>query len=139
MNAMENQISREIIHQFRPDSADEKIGIARIKLSLPLSGTTAVVYECREADRALSAWKRASKLVHACEYAVIFTDGVIIRGRFSLGANARSLPSLSCIIQAAFGLGRPARGYCMDGVLIDRHGAPMKPGMLRHYSLANHS
>lgn len=138
---MENQIGRQTMRKLPPEAFDavEMIGVARIRLSLPLSGTSAVVYECREADRVLSAWRRASKLVHACEYAVIFTDGVSVRGRFSQAGNARSLPSLFDIIQAALGFSDPTRGYCMDGVLIDRHGAPMKPGMLRHYSLAKYS
>ena len=118
--------------------ADDTVGVARIKLSLPLSGTTAVVYEYREADRALDAWQRASRLVNACEYAVHFTDGVTIRGRFSRAANARSLPCRFDKNQAAFGFIPPARGYRMDGVLIDRDGNPMQARMLRQYSSARH-
>jgi hypothetical protein len=117
------------------EDAGEKIGISRIKLKLPVCGVTAVVSEFSEADRTLSTWNRALKLVHACEYAVLFTDGVSIRGKFSLSSKAKTLPSLTRIIQASLGLIAPTRGYLLDCVLVARDGTALSISSLENYSL----
>jgi hypothetical protein len=113
----------------------EKIGIARIRLRLPIRGTTAVVCGFFEADRALSAWKQASRRLHACEYAIQFTDGASLRGRFSSSAKGPKLPSLWQVVQIILGVTAPAAGLRVDHVLVDRNGKALTTGLLAHYSL----
>jgi len=149
---MENPFCRTEFHQnpmsayCDPDrqpgitrDADEKIGIARIILRLPAYGASVVVSAFCEADRALIVWNQALKLVHSCEYLVVFEDGVSIRGRFLLSSKARTLPSLARMIHTSLGLAPPLRGCTADSVLIDRDGIALGIGALEHYSINKHS
>jgi hypothetical protein len=113
----------------------EKIGIARIRLSLPLCGMTAVVLGFFEADRALTAWKDAARPVHACEYAIQFTDGASLRGRFSSSAKTSRLPSLWKVVQIALGVGSAAAGLRVSHALVDRNGNTVNTSLLEHYAL----
>jgi hypothetical protein len=113
--------------------ADEKIGVARISLRLPMCGMTAVAAGLFEADRALSAWKQAYQPLEACEYTVLFTDGASLRGRFS-ASKKRNLPSLWRIIQVALGM-TPPIGMRVNHALVDRDGNTLCTTLLEHYSL----
>jgi hypothetical protein len=113
----------------------EKIGIARIRLSLPVCGMTAVVSGFFEADRALTAWKLASWPVHACEYAIQFTDGASLLGRLSSSAKAPKTLSLWRAVQLAMGMRSAAAGQRVDHALVDRNGKPVSTALLEHYLL----
>jgi len=113
----------------------EKIGIARIRLSLPKCGTTVVAAGFFEADRALTAWKDAARPVHACEYAIQFIDGAALRGRFSSSAKTARLPSLWKVVQLALGVGSAAAGLRVYHALVDRNGKPVDTSLLEHYAL----
>lgn len=113
----------------------EKIGIARIRLSLPACGMTAVVSGFFEADRALTAWKQASRPVHACEYAIQFTDGASLQGRLSSSAKAPKTLSLWRVVQLAMGMRSAATGQRVDHALVDRNGKPVSTALLEHYLL----
>lgn len=117
------------------EHADEKIGIARIRLRLPVCGMTAVVSGFFEADRALTAWKQASQPVQACEYTIQFTDGASLRGTFSSSSRTPKPPSLWRIIQIATGMTTATAGLRAHHVLVDRHGNTLSTGFLEHYSL----
>lgn len=112
---------------------DEKIGIARISLRSPVCGATAVAAGLFEAERALNAWKQASRPLGAFEYTVLFTDGAALHGKFS-ASKKRSLPTLWRIIQVALGMATPA-GSCVDHALVDRNGNPLCTTLLEQYSL----
>jgi hypothetical protein len=113
---------------------DEKIGIARIRLRLPACGMTAVVAGFLEADRALMAWKQTRRSVRGCEYAIVFTDGVTLQGKFS-AVKARSLPSLWRIIQFTLGITSSTAGVRVNHALVDRHGTPLSMATLERYAL----
>jgi hypothetical protein len=117
------------------EDAGEKIGIARIRLRLPVCGMTAVVSGFYEADRALTEWKNSSRPVHACEYTIQFTDGNSLRGRFSFARKRPKLPSLWRIIQTALGVTAAAAGLQVDHALVDRHGNTLNTRLLEQYSI----
>lgn len=117
------------------DDAKKKIGIARIRLRLPVCGVTAVVSGFLEADRALTAWKQASRPVHACEYTIQFTDGASLRGRFFSASKKANPPSLWRVVQMPLGMTKAAAGYRVDHALVDRQGKALATGLLKQYSL----
>jgi hypothetical protein len=114
---------------------DEKIGITRIRLSLPVCGLTVVVADFCAAERALSAWRQASRPVHRYEYAIQFTDGAALRGQFALSAETPKTLSLRRVIRIALGKGSVATGLRVDHALIDRNGCPVEDELLVHYQL----
>lgn len=113
----------------------EKIGIARIRLSLPKCGMSVVVAGFFEADRALTAWKDAARPVHDCDYAIQFIDGASLRGRFSSSRKNAKPPSLWKVAQIALGAGSAAAGLRVCSALVDRNGTPVTTGLLEHYAL----
>lgn len=117
----------------------EKIGIVRIKLRIPVCGVTAMVSAFCEADRTLIAWNLALKLVHSCDYVIVFEDGMSMRGRFSLSSKAKTLPSLARMLHTALGLASPLRGCSVDCVLIDRDGSALGIDALERYSITKHA
>lgn len=117
------------------EDGDEKIGIARIRLTLPVCGMTAVVSGFFEADRALTAWKETVRPLHACEYAIQFADGASLRGRFSSASKKPKLPSLWRVVQMTLGIVEAAAGLQVDHALVDRDGNTLAAGLLQRYSL----
>jgi hypothetical protein len=113
----------------------EKIGIARIRLSLPVCGMTAVVSGFFEADRALNAWRQALRPIHACEYAIQFTDGASLQGRFSSSAKKPQTPSLWRVVQIILGMQSAVAGLRVDHALVDRNGKPVSTALLERYLL----
>jgi hypothetical protein len=103
-------------------------------LRLPACGMTAVVAGFLEADRALMAWKQTRRSVRGCEYAIVFTDGVTLQGKFS-AVKARSLPSLWRIIQFTLGITSSTAGVRVNHALVDRHGTPLSMATLERYAL----
>jgi hypothetical protein len=116
-------------------AAGEKIGIARIRLRLPVSGTSVVVSDFFEADRALTAWKLAARPINACEYTIQFTDGVSLRGKMSSSSKKPVLPSLWRVTRIVLGLATASAGLQVDHAMIDPHGNRLSEQLLEHYSL----
>lgn len=119
----------------RDEDADEKIGIARIRLTLPLGGITAVVSGFVEADRALMTWKERFHLIRTCEYAIQFADGASLRGRFSSTSKEPKLPSLWRVIQITLGIVSANAGLHIDHALVDRDGNTLAADLLQRYAL----
>jgi hypothetical protein len=126
------------MHGISTCELDEKIGIARIQLRLPDCGISAVVSEYTDADRALTAWRRANYLSNACDFSILFTDGATIKGRFGLTEMAKSLLSLPRIVLMSMGASSLARGYMTSCVLMDKSGSPLGVERLDSYALNQH-
>lgn len=117
------------------EDADEKIGIARIRLTLPVGGMTAVVSGFFEADRALMAWKETFRPVRTCEYAIQFADGASLRGRFSSASKKPKLPSLWRVVQITLGIVDATADLHVDHALVDRDGNTLAACLLKRYAL----
>jgi hypothetical protein len=70
---------------------------------------------------------------------LVFEDGVLIRGRFSLSSKARTLPSLARMIHTFLGLAPPLLGCTADPLLIEGDGTALCIGALEPYSTNKHS
>ena len=116
----------------------EKIGIARIRLSLPRCGISAVVAEFTDADRALLAWKQTMRLSDTCDFSILFTDGAAMRGSFRMSEKAKNFLSLPRIVRMALGVCPLARGYIVSCILVDKGGGPLSCAQLDGYALNQH-
>lgn len=117
------------------EDADEKIGIARIRLTLPAGRMTVVVSGFSEADRALAAWKEKFCPVRTCEYTIQFADGASLRGSFSSASKKLELPSLWRVVRITLGIANATEGLHVDHALVDRDGNALAADLLKRYAL----
>jgi hypothetical protein len=114
----------------------EKTGVARIRLRQPERGTTAMFCSLLEADRMLAAWNAVAEVPVQCEFALVFTDGESIAGRYPLWRDGHNRPALCTFIRSCLRCDGMKRSKRRDAArLIDQHGNAVDVSILARYDI----
>jgi hypothetical protein len=97
---MGNQSYIKNFKQAHGLSDEEKIAVAKIRISHPSLKLAAALQDFRAADKLLLAWSTYCNEYFCCDYEITFLDGFVLHGKYETWKKSRTRPTLSTSVRA---------------------------------------